>query len=343
MITGASSGIGLATTRLAARAGACVVLVSRNRRELSREVDSLRERGGKAIFVVADVADADALRHAAELAVQVFGGLDTWINNAGTSILGKVTATPLDEARRLFDINFWGAVHGCQAALPYLRLRGGTIVNVGSAAADSAAPRQGFYWATKHALRAYTDALRAELESEGAPVNVTLLKPSAVDTPFFEHARCHADGQLRTLPPVYGPEVVARALLECAQRPVREVSVGAPSAVRRALRRFVPRAPHSPPPAPTLDGGPHPEGNLERPLAEEGKERGHYAGHVARNSLVTELRLHPAATLVAGVGLVALAGWAADRLNPVKTLRPSGQARGPAPRAGAGRPPAKAS
>ncbi len=336
MITGASSGIGLATTRLAARAGACVVLISRNRRELAREVDALRERGGKAIFVVADVADADALRHAAELAVQIFGGLDTWINNAGTSILGKVTETPLEEARRLFDINFWGMVHGCQAALPHLRLRGGTIVNVGNAATERAVPLQGFYSATKHALRAYTDALRAELESEGAPVNITLVKPAAVDTPFFEHARSHAHGQLRAIPPVYGPEVVARTLLEVAQRPVREVSVGAPPVLLRALRLIRRRA------AP-LAPAPRSEGNLERPLADEGMERGRYGGHVARESWITGLRLHPAATLVALTGLAALAGWAVDRLRPIGPITRPGRARGPAPRAGAERPPAKAS
>src|SRR6266850_4726277 len=132
VITGASSGIGLATAEMAAEAGACVVLSSRHEQELRKAVDRIRIRGGRAVYVVADVADAAAVQEIGDHAIEEFGGFDTWVNNAGISIFGKTTDVPLDDKRRLFDVNFWGVVHGCRAAVPHLRHRGGSIINIGS-------------------------------------------------------------------------------------------------------------------------------------------------------------------------------------------------------------------
>src|SRR5262245_32651646 len=116
VITGASSGIGLATAEMAAEAGASVVLSSRHELELRKAVDRIRVRGGRAIYVVADVAEPVAVEEIANRAIEEFGGFDTWVNNAGISIYGKTTEVPLDDKRRLFDVNFWGVVHGCRAA-----------------------------------------------------------------------------------------------------------------------------------------------------------------------------------------------------------------------------------
>src|SRR4029079_1622040 len=103
-----------------------------------------------------------------------------WVNNAGTSIFGKLEEISEDDHRRLFDINFWGLVSGSLVAAKHLRRRGGAIINLGSVASDNALPLQGMYSATKHAIKAFTDALRMELEAEGAPVSVTLIKPTSI-------------------------------------------------------------------------------------------------------------------------------------------------------------------
>jgi short-subunit dehydrogenase len=226
VITGASSGIGLTTAELAAEAGARVVLSSRNEDDLRAAVERIRARGGRAISVAADVADAEAVEEIGRRARHEFGGFDTWVNNAGVGLYGRSDEVPLADKRRLFDINFWGVVHGCRTALPELKRHGGALINIGSIVSDRATPLLAIYSASKHAVKGYTDALRMELEHEGAPVSVTLVKPSAINTPFIEHAANYMEAEPEFPPPVYAPEVVARAILRCAERPMRDVTVG---------------------------------------------------------------------------------------------------------------------
>jgi len=183
VITGASSGIGLVTARSAARHGARVVLNARNEEALKQIVAEMRSLGGLASYVVGDVAILDDVKRIADEAVQTFGGFDTWVNNAGVSIYGRVLDQSLDDHRRLFETNYWGMVHGSMVACNYLRERGGALINVGSVLSDRAIPVQGTYSASKHAMKGYTDALRMELEKEGIPISVTLVKPSAIDIP----------------------------------------------------------------------------------------------------------------------------------------------------------------
>src|SRR4051812_24280926 len=228
VITGASSGIGLATARAAAQAGARVFLIARNEEALKTIVEELRGRGAQADYAAADVGKLPELEAAAEKVKQVFGGFDSWVNDAGTSTYGEIEKTDLADHHRLFETNYWGVVHGSTIAARALRQRGGgAIVNIGSVLSDRAMILQGPYSATKHAVRAFTEALRMELERSGAPISVTLIKPSGIETPFQEHAKNLLDSPgVRVPPPAYDPRLVARAILYACEHRKREIVVG---------------------------------------------------------------------------------------------------------------------
>ena len=241
VITGASSGIGLTTAEMAARAGARVILGSRDETELLDAVTRIRATGGRAFHIVADVGDPEAVDRIGDLAVEQFGGIDTWVNNAGVGMYGKLTDTPLADKRRLFETDFWGVVHGCRTAVRLMRASGGAIVNIGSVASDRATPLLGIYSAAKHAVKGYTDALRMELEHDRIRISVSLVKPASINTPFIEHARSHMETEPEFIPPVYPPEEVARAILACAERPIRDVLVGGAAKFLSGLGTCAPR------------------------------------------------------------------------------------------------------
>ncbi|HYD31625.1 MAG TPA: SDR family oxidoreductase [Azospirillaceae bacterium] len=312
VITGASSGIGLTTARMAAARGARVVIASRDNDALATIEQQIREQGGKAIHVMADVGSEDEIRAIADAAIQSFGGFDTWVNNAGVSIYGRIDQVSMEDHRRLFETNYWGVVQGSCVALEQLRDRGGAIINIGSVASDRALPLQGAYSASKHAVKAFTDALRMELEADGAPVSITLIKPGSVDTEFERHARNYMDTEPNLPPPVYAPELVAKAILHAAQYAVRDLYVGgggrvislsgqmAPRLTDRMMELVMTRAQRG---GPRQDHG----DSLHRPSGAEGHERGHRHGFVREHSLYTTAELHPWMTAAAAMGLGALA------------------------------------
>jgi len=226
VITGASSGIGLATARAAAKRGAKVLLVARSLGALEEAVAAIVADGGTAEAFAADVGDRAAVDAAAARAVERFGRIDTWVNNAGVAIYARLADTPDDEHQQMFRTNYFGVVHGCQAALPHLRAAGGALVTVASVASDMPSPVMGAYAASKHAVKAYVEVLQMELGEEGAPVSVTLVKPAGIDTPIGQHAANHEGGEAQIPPPAYEPQLVADAILDAAERPTREVTVG---------------------------------------------------------------------------------------------------------------------
>ena len=311
VITGASSGIGLATARKAAERGARVVLTSRSEEDLRRAVNEIRANGGQAIPVTADVADPEALDRVAETAVSEWGGFDTWINNAGIAIYGKLTEVPLEDKRRMFDTNFWGVVHGCRTAVRHLRQKGGTIINVGSVASERTVPLLSIYSASKAAVQGYTDGLRMELEHDGAPIAVTLVKPGSTNTPFVEHSRNYMDEAPYYAPPVYDPEVVARAIVRCIERPVREITVGGGTRMMELMAAVAPRTTDRYMEAAMFSAQKDPSRDASRvdsldTSSGNGREHGPYRGHVMRSSPYTTAVLSDAARVLPFVAAAAV-------------------------------------
>jgi short-subunit dehydrogenase len=320
VITGASSGIGLVTARMAARQGAKLVLAARSEDALRRLVDEIKAEGGEAIYVVADVGQEQDVRRIRDAAIQHFGGFDTWVNNAGVSIYGRVLDVSMEDHRQLFETNYWGLVHGSRIAAEHLRTRGGAIVNVGSSLSDRAIPLQGTYCASKHAVKGYTDALRMELEEEDAPISVTLIKPSAIDTPYKDHAKNYLPVEPQNPPPVYAPETVAEAILYSAEHPERDVFVGAGGKAISVSGKYAPRLTDKVMEAALFDiqqtETPSPEDRRDGlyDASEDLRERGGYDGHVAESSLYTKATLHPLVTsaLLLGSSLALAAWWRAS-------------------------------
>lgn len=322
VLTGATSGIGLVTARLAGEAGAQLVLAARNEEALRTLTGELEEKGTKAIYVVADVGEEAQVRRVAEAAITHFGGFDTWVNDAAVSIYGKVEEVSIEDQRRLFETNYWGVVYGSRIACEHLRKRGGKLINIGSALSERSIPIQGIYSASKAAVLNYTEALRMELMQDNAPVSVSLIKPGAIDSPYKQHAANYLDVEAKNPPPVYAPDAVAKAILHAAEHDVRDIVVGGggkaittlgnlfPGITDRIMSWSMPLAQRTDDPEPGIRKG---------SLYTHGKdleERGNYS-MTLEHSAYTAARRHPvlATAVVAGTA-AAVYGYLRNRHRP---------------------------
>jgi short-subunit dehydrogenase len=299
VITGASSGIGLTTARLAAQKGARVVVAARNDQALGQLADEINSNGKAALAVTADVGNEEDVRRIADAAREHFGGFDTWINNAGVSIYGRIEQVSTEDLRKIFETNFWGVVYGSRVAVEELKHSdGGALINIGSTLSDRAIPLQGMYSASKHAVKGFTDALRMEVEEAGYPISLTLIKPAAIDTPYTEHAKNYMPDEPANPPPVYAPETVARAILYAAEHPERDIFIGSGGKLFSVMEKYAPRLTdlymektmfrqqHS--------GKPKRDGHDALYSAGRGlRQRGDYEGHVSEMSVYTQASLHP--------------------------------------------------
>jgi short-subunit dehydrogenase len=329
VITGASSGIGLATARLAALRGARLVLTARNEATLESIANDLRSRTEVEV-VRADVGVEAEVNAVAEAARRRFGGFDTWVNNAGVSIYGEVTEVSVEDQRRLFETNFWGVVHGSRAALSVLRDRGGAIINIGSILSDRAIPLQGAYCASKHAVKGWTDTLRMELEHAEVPVSVTLIKPSAITTPYVEGAKNLMDEEPALPPPLYAPELVAEAILYAAENQTRDFVVGGGGYMIALMGNLMPRLTDR-----VMErtmwsiqkSGEDKEqraNNLYRPTSKGLARGGPHPGSGREVSLFSALQMHQRAV---GLGLAGAAGLVGLLALAAEVMRPSTPAR----------------
>jgi NAD(P)-dependent dehydrogenase (short-subunit alcohol dehydrogenase family) len=225
VITGASSGIGRETALRLADKGARVVVSARREEPLDDLAAQIKSQGGDAVSIPADVSVYEEVESLARDAVSTYGRIDTWVNNAGVLLVSEFEKADLGEARRVFDVNFWGEYHGCKAVLPVMKLQGsGTIINVTSVTAKRPLPLMSAYSASKAAINGLSESLRAELADSG--VELCIVMPATIDTPLYEHARSKEGAAPKAAPPIYPPSEVAKAIEMCAVSPRRMVYAG---------------------------------------------------------------------------------------------------------------------
>ena len=242
VVTGASAGVGRAVARAYGRQGARVGLLARGREGLEGARREIEAAGGRALVVPTDVSDAGQVEAAAEAVEAALGPIDVWINNAMVSVFSPIKETTPDEFRRVTEVTYLGYVYGTLAALRRMLPRDrGVIVQVGSALAYRGIPLQAAYCGAKHAIQGFTDSLRCELLHDRSRVRVVEVQMPALNTPQFSWVKTRLPRKPQPVPPIYQPEVAARAILWAADHERAELYVGLPTVLAIAGNKVAPR------------------------------------------------------------------------------------------------------
>lgn len=227
VITGASAGVGRATAHAFAKRGAQIGLLARGTAGLTAAREEVEALGARALAVPTDVADADQVESAASAIEEKLGPITTWVNNAMTTVFAPFREITPEEFKRATEVTYLGTVYGTMAALRRMIPRGrGAIVQVGSALAYRSIPLQAPYCGAKHAIRGFTDSLRSELIHDGSHIHLTMVQLPAMNTPQFSWCRTRLPRHPQPVPPIFQPEVAARAIVWAAKHRRREVNVG---------------------------------------------------------------------------------------------------------------------
>jgi short-subunit dehydrogenase len=241
VITGGSSGIGHATALAFAKRGDCVAIAARGAEALARVAEEIEAAGGQALAITADVAQFDDVARIASETVARFGQIDVWINNASVAEWGTVESLDIATIDRVIAVDLLGPIYGCKAVLPHFRARGrGVLINVASGLAERAVPLLSTYSAAKAGVKGFTDALRIELAAEKAGIDVVLVLPASINTPFYSHGRSRLGVRPHPISVIYPPEAVAEAMVKVVEKPQREVYVGAMAKVLALSQRLSP-------------------------------------------------------------------------------------------------------
>jgi len=228
VITGASAGVGRATAHAFAAEGALIALLARSEESLQAAAAEVRECGGRALPIVCDVSDPDAVESAAQRAEAELGPIDVWVNNAMVGALAPFETMEPAAFDRITAVTYTGVVNGTRAALARMRPRDrGTIVQVGSSLAYRGIPLQSASCGAKHAIQGFTESVRCELLHEGSKVHLTMVQLPALNTPQFGMVRNEMPRRPMPVPPIYEPEVAADAIVWASKHRRREVWIGA--------------------------------------------------------------------------------------------------------------------
>lgn len=239
-IVGASSGIGRETALQFAKQGASLVVAARSESGLASLVDTIQSLGGTAIAVVADVSSFEQVNAIAEQAIATYGRLDTWVHLSANSVFSTFDCITPEEFHQVIDVTLMGQVYGAKAALPYLKQQGGALIHVSSMEGRRALPLQSPYSTAKHGVEGFLEALRVELKHEQVPVSVTSIKPSVINTPFYNNGLTKLGVKPTGIPPYYAPKLVAEAILYTAEHPTRDFIVGDVGKVLDIMQRVSP-------------------------------------------------------------------------------------------------------
>lgn len=321
VITGASAGIGRATVRAFARRGAYLGLVARGQEGLEgarREVEKL---GGQAVVIPTDVADPDQVEKAAVIVEETFGPINVWINNAMVSVLSPVKDMTAEEFQRVTNVTYLGYVHGTLSALRRMLPRDrGVIIQVGSALAYRAIPLQSAYCGAKHAIKGFTESLRSELIHDGSRVRITMVNLPGVNTTQFGWIKSRLPNNPQPVPPIYQPEVMARAIVWSVDHCRRELWVGMPTVKTIVGEKFIPGLLDHYLAEVAYTGqqtdvpiDPNRPDNLLTPVAEDRGAHGPFDHRSRSSSLQLWASMNRGLLAVAGVGCLFLLGWARKR------------------------------